>query len=184
MLSLDPPSEKKDVSFVPSSSKSDSSTTTTTEEEEEHPWQERKWIVNESALMEQFRRCQDCGALITEKKNTTSGSLITVLWECEQGHKGQWNSCPDVRGIPSNNLLVSAGTVFTGSTYAAISEWATVLNLQVPHKTTFYAIQSSYLIPAIDEAFKEQQTALLEHLKAGSTEKQEIHLSGDGRSDR
>lgn len=108
----------------------------------------------------------------------------TVLWEYEQGHKGQWNSCSDVRGIPSNNLLVSAGTVFTGSTCAGISEWAAVLNLQVPHKITFYAIQSSYLIPAIDEAFKEQQTALLEHLKAGSTEKKEIHLSEDGRSDR
>lgn len=106
-----------------------------------------------------------------KKKNTTSGSLISVLWECEQGQKWQWNSCPDVRGIPSNNLLVSVGTVITGSTYAGISEWAAVLNLQVPHKTTFYAIQSSYLIPAIDEVFKEQQTALLEHLKAGSTEK-------------
>lgn len=68
MLSLDPPSEKKDVSFVPLSSTSDSITTTRTEEEEEHPWQERKWIVNESALMKQFRRCQDCGALITGKK--------------------------------------------------------------------------------------------------------------------
>uniref|UniRef100_A0A672L426 THAP domain-containing protein 1 n=1 Tax=Sinocyclocheilus grahami TaxID=75366 RepID=A0A672L426_SINGR len=54
MLSLDPPSEKKDVSFVPPSSTSASSTTTTTEEEEEQPWQERKWIVNESALMKQF----------------------------------------------------------------------------------------------------------------------------------
>ncbi|XDV52408.1 hypothetical protein PO909_021138 [Leuciscus waleckii] len=68
MLSLDPPSEKKDVSFVPHSSTSASSTTTTTDEEEEQTWQERKWIVNESALMQQFRRCQDCGALISEKK--------------------------------------------------------------------------------------------------------------------
>ncbi|XDV52409.1 hypothetical protein PO909_021139 [Leuciscus waleckii] len=68
--------------------------------------------------------------------------------------------------MPSNNLLVSASTVFTGSTYADISEWAAVLNLQVPHKTTFNAIQSSYLIPAIDEVFKEQQSAILDTLKA------------------
>ncbi|CAM4661702.1 unnamed protein product [Leuciscus chuanchicus] len=97
MLSLDPPSEKKDVSFVPHSSTSASSTTTTTDEEEEQTWQERKWIV--------------------------------------------------------------------------------------PHKTTFNAIQSSYLIPAIDEIFKEQQSAILDTLKAGTTERNEIHLSGDGRSD-
>uniref|UniRef100_A0A8C1ZPN4 THAP-type domain-containing protein n=1 Tax=Cyprinus carpio TaxID=7962 RepID=A0A8C1ZPN4_CYPCA len=93
MLSLDPPSEKKDVSFVPHSSSSASSTTTTTDEEEEQTCQERKWIVNESALMQQFRRCQDCGALISGKNITSVGSRISVIWQCEQGHKGHWKSC-------------------------------------------------------------------------------------------
>uniref|UniRef100_A0A8C2F2Q1 THAP domain-containing protein 1 n=1 Tax=Cyprinus carpio TaxID=7962 RepID=A0A8C2F2Q1_CYPCA len=101
MLSLDPPSEKKDVSFVPHSSSSASSTTTTTDEEEEQTCQERKWIVNESALMQQFRRCQDCGALISGKNITSVGSQISVIWQCEQGHKGHWKSCSDVQ-IPIN----------------------------------------------------------------------------------
>lgn len=134
--------------------------------------------------MQQFRRCQDCGTLISGKNITSVGSLISVIWQCEQGHKGHWKSCFDVRGMPSNNLLVSASTVFSGSTYADISEWAAVLNLQVPHKTTFNAKQSSCLIPAIDEVFKEQQSTILDTLKAGSTERKEIHLSGDWRSDR
>lgn len=184
MFSLDTPSEKKDVSFDPPTSTSASSTTTTDEEEEQLTWKENKWIVDESALMNLFRRCQECGALITEKKQVTSGSLITIHWECEQRHRGQWNSCTDLRGMPSNNLLVSASTVITGSTYADISDWAAVVNLQLPKKTTFYAIQSSYLIPAIDAAYKEQQTALLEDLQVASRLQKEIYLSGDGRSDR
>uniref|UniRef100_A0A673J966 Zgc:158320 n=1 Tax=Sinocyclocheilus rhinocerous TaxID=307959 RepID=A0A673J966_9TELE len=97
MLSLDPPSEKKDVSFDPPTSTCTSSTTTTDEEEEQLTWKERKWIVNESTLMNLFRRCQECGALITKKQQqVTSGSLISIYWECEQRHKGQWNSCADL----------------------------------------------------------------------------------------
>lgn len=86
--------------------------------------------------------------------------------------------------MPSKNLLVWASTAFTGSTYADISDWAAVVNRQLPNKITFYAIQSLYLIPVIDAAYKEQQTALLEDLQVESTLQKEIHLSRDGRSDR
>ncbi|XP_051971034.1 uncharacterized protein LOC127635204 isoform X2 [Xyrauchen texanus] len=181
-LSLVPPSDKEELSFVPLSSTSTSSPTAEEEDEEVH-WKERKWIINESSVMEMFRRCQECGAPVTETKTATSGSLIRVQWECEKRHYGQWSSCSDVRGMPANNLLVSASAVFTGATYADIADWATLLNLQVPKKSTFYALQSSYLIPVIDAAYREQQTTLLNQLRIQNMFQKGVHLSGDGRPD-
>uniref|UniRef100_A0A671R2P9 THAP-type domain-containing protein n=1 Tax=Sinocyclocheilus anshuiensis TaxID=1608454 RepID=A0A671R2P9_9TELE len=142
MLSLDCPSDKKDTSFVPPSSTS-TSTPTSEEDTETEMWKETKWIVNESNMVDLFKRCQEW-------------SLLQVKWECEKGHKGHWNSCADVRGMPLNNLLVSSSVLFTGATYSDIADWAALMNLQVPKKTTYYAVQSSYLIPVVTERNREK----------------------------
>lgn len=181
MLSLDPTTEK-DLRFVPISSTS-TSTPTTEEEEANFRFRDKKWIVNESSLMELFTRCHHCGASVTETKKTTCGSLIRVAWECSNVHQGKWNSCDEIRGMPANNLLVAACILFTGATYADIDDWASLLNLQIPKKTTFYAIQSSYLIPVVDVMYKEQQEKLLEGLRTQNILKKGVHLSGDGRND-
>lgn len=180
MLSLDPPSDKKDLSFVPLSSTSTSTPTT----EEVNKVKERKWMVNESNLMELFSRCHQCGVSVIDTKKTTVGSLIRVQWECSSGHKGTWSSCDEARGMPTNNLLVSACTLFTGATYSDIADWASLLNLQIPKKSSYYAMQSSYLIPVIDFAYKEHQAKRMEHLRMQNVLQKVVHLSGDGRSDR
>ncbi len=118
-------------------------------------WKETKWIVNESNMMDLFKRCQEYGSVIKETQKLTSGSLLQVKWECEKGHKGHWNSCADVRGMPLNNLLASASVLFTGATYSDIADWSALMNLQVPKKTTYYAVQSSYLIPVVDGAYRD-----------------------------
>ncbi|CAM4530009.1 unnamed protein product [Leuciscus chuanchicus] len=64
--------------------------------------------------------------------------------------------------MADNNLLVAASILFTGATYVDIADWAACLNVQIPKKTSFYAIQSSYLIPVVDVFYKEQQAKLLE----------------------
>ncbi|XP_065142139.1 uncharacterized protein [Paramisgurnus dabryanus] len=89
MPSSDPPSQM-DASIIALSSTSDSTMTTKTEEEDdERSCIKRKWTTDESTVMTLFRRCQECGALITKTKQVKSGSLITVHWECERRHKGQ-----------------------------------------------------------------------------------------------
>lgn len=183
LLSIEPQSDKKDLSFQPLSSTS-TSTTNSEEEECEMHWKQKKWIVNEPNVMELFKRCQECGSVITKTAKATVGSVLRVHWECEKKHKGKWSSCSDVRGMPANNLLVSACTLFTGATYTDIADWATLLNLQIPHKTTYFDIQSSYLIPVIDEEYKEQQKAAMNDLHLRTELCNPVHLSGDGRSDR
>uniref|UniRef100_A0A8C5CLQ4 THAP domain-containing protein 1 n=1 Tax=Gadus morhua TaxID=8049 RepID=A0A8C5CLQ4_GADMO len=60
---------------------------------------EKKWIVNESKLMQLFTTCQQCGVLIEEedKKVTTSGTRIHIKWSCMKGHSGEWESCSQLR---------------------------------------------------------------------------------------
>ncbi len=183
MHSIDPPSDKKDLSFQPLSSTSTSAPSTEDEECEMH-WKQIKWIVNEPNVMELFKRCQECGSVITKTKKATLGSVLSVHWECEKNHKGKWSSCTDVRGMPANNLLVSACTLFTGATYTDIADWATLLNLQMPHKTTYHDIQSSYLIPVVNEEYQEQQKAAINDLHLQTELRNPVNLSGDGRSDR
>ncbi|XP_050977915.1 uncharacterized protein LOC127172604 isoform X2 [Labeo rohita] len=91
MPSLHSPSDTKDTSSVPTNTTL-TSTPTIKEETEDEMWKERNWIVNESNLMELFKRCQECGAVITEIQKITSGRFIHVQWECEKGHQGQWSS--------------------------------------------------------------------------------------------
>lgn len=86
--------------------------------------------------------------------------------------------------MPTNNLLVSACTLFTGATYTDIADWATLLNLQIPYKTTYHDIQSSYLIPVVNEEYQEQQKAAINDLHLQTELRNPVNLSGDGRSDR
>lgn len=139
MASIVVPPDPKDTSFaIPSST----STSTPTSEENEDlvTWNEKKWLVNESKLLQLFRTCHQCGGGIKEIMISTCGSLIRISWDCLNGHSGQWSSYPDVRGMPENNLLMAGSTIFTGATYTTIADWAGLLNLQIPKKTTYYHI--------------------------------------------
>ena len=102
-----------------------------------------------------------------------------MKWQCQNGHSREWSSCPEVRGMPENNLLISASTLFTGASFSDISEWANLLQLQIPKTTTFFSIQSSYLLPVFDHAYKEQHQRIMDRVKTDET----IHLCGDGRCD-
>ncbi|XP_030208801.1 bis(5'-adenosyl)-triphosphatase enpp4 isoform X2 [Gadus morhua] len=181
------PSHPVDSSFVPLFSTSSSSSSDIPDilsaAGTKH-WSEKKWIVNESKLMQLFTTCQQCGVLIGEedKKVTTSGTRIHIKWSCMKGHSGEWESCSQLRGMPENNLLVASSILFTGSTFTEIFDWAELLNLQIPKKTTFYSLQSTYLIPVIEYAYRDHHEEMMSNLQL-QTVGGGISICGDGRSD-
>ncbi|CAM4572169.1 unnamed protein product [Leuciscus chuanchicus] len=182
----EPAADPSDASFAPFTSPSTSSTGSTSSSSEYYRgWNERKWIVNESKLMELFQKCSTCGALISQADQTivTIGCRINVSWKCNNGHTGHWDSCPNTRGMPENNLLAAAATLFTGATFTDIADWAGLLNLQLPQKTTYYNIQASYLIPVIEAAYKKQENIIKAQLICQTQDGQGVQLCGDGRSD-
>ncbi len=135
--------------------------------------------------MELFKKCSICGALTSEADQTikTIGSRITVSCKCNNGHTGHWESCPNTCGMPENSLLAAAATLFTGATFTDIADWAGLLNLRLPQKTTYNNIQASYLIPVIEAAYKKQEDIIKARLICQSRDGEEVHLCGDGRRD-
>lgn len=173
-----------DVSFVPSdtapsSSGSGSSSSTGSNS----GWSGRKWMVDEANLMQLFQRCSQCGVAIEEKRIVVRGSQIKVHWSCLNGHSGEWASCADQRNMARNNLLVCGSTFFTGATYSDIKEWAELINLQLPSRTQFYEVQSKYLIPVVNHAYKGQQEKILERISQLPASGKKLELCGDARCD-
>ena len=116
--------------------------------------------MDEAKLMELFKTCHQCGTAIKEQTTTRHGSKIKMnclTLTCLQGHSGEWQSCPDQRQMGCNNILTCAAILFTGATFTDIKDWAQLVNLQLPSKSQYYAIQSKYLIPAVNDAYKAQQ---------------------------
>ncbi|KAM3612910.1 uncharacterized protein V6R79_016823, partial [Siganus canaliculatus] len=93
---------------------------------------------------------------------------ISIQWSCEKGHKGVWESCPSVNGLPENNLLSSAGILFTDTTETEISDWAK---------------QSAYLIPAVQEAYTGMQEEQLAYMKEVSSVGATFDICGDARKE-
>ncbi|XP_039645394.1 uncharacterized protein LOC120551889 [Perca fluviatilis] len=181
----DPKDDPKDDSYKPPSdtSPSDSGSASTSSHGSINGWSERKWIVDESSIMQMFQTCCLCGMPVAERKSTKHGSQLKIHWTCLQGHNGLWQSCPDQRKMGRNNLLTSAAILFTGATYADIRDWAFLLKLQIPGKTQFYSVQSKYLIPVINHAYKNQQDQVIERLKQLADTEEKIALAGDARCD-
>lgn len=182
----DPEDDPKDDSYklpdTSPSSPSGSGSASTSNYGSKNAWSERKWIVDESCIMQMFQTCCQCGMPMEERKLTKHGSQLKIRWTCLQGHKGLWQSCPDQRKMARNNILTSAAILFTGGTYTDIKDWASLLNLQIPGKTQFYAVQSKYLIPVINRTYKKQQDHIIERLKQPTAE-EKLALAGDARCD-
>ncbi|KAK0146349.1 hypothetical protein N1851_014343 [Merluccius polli] len=94
----------------------------------------------------------------------TRASQLKIYWTCLRGHSGEWASCPDQRDMGRNNLPMCAAILFTGATYTDIKDWADLMNIPIPGKTWYYLIQSKYLIPVINNAYKDQQEKIMERL--------------------
>lgn len=185
-MTSEPVVDPTDTSFVPNSSPSTTTSGSSSSlSGQSKGLKERKWIVNESKLMELFQKCTTCGSAMCDLNQTISqfGSRININWQCNNGHTGQWESCPNVRGMAENNLLATAATLFTGSTYTDIAEWAGLFNLQLPQQTTFYNIQASYLLSVIEEAYTQQEDIIKARLICQTEDGEGVQLCGDGRSD-
>uniref|UniRef100_A0A8C9XF12 THAP domain-containing protein 1 n=1 Tax=Sander lucioperca TaxID=283035 RepID=A0A8C9XF12_SANLU len=86
-------------------------------------WSERKWLVNESKLLELFALCRTCGSAIEDKTIITQSSQIRVQWNCINEHSGTWSSCPDIRGMPASNLIISQAALWPWRCWVSRGVW-------------------------------------------------------------
>ncbi|XP_056252045.1 uncharacterized protein LOC130181666 [Seriola aureovittata] len=103
-------------------------------------------IVNDSCLMELFRKCQTCGQTITKKKVSHCGAQKKVRWSCLGGHRGIWMSSPHLwEAFPEIHLLTALAILFSGGTFTYFKKWAKHLHLNFMGNKTFFEIQKAYL---------------------------------------
>uniref|UniRef100_A0A8C2Q5W2 THAP domain-containing protein 1 n=1 Tax=Cyprinus carpio TaxID=7962 RepID=A0A8C2Q5W2_CYPCA len=98
-MTSEPAVDTADTSFVLNSSPSTTTTGSSSSiSGQARGWKERKWIVNESKLLELFQKCTTCGAAMCDLNQTVTqfGSRININWQCSNGHMGQWESCPNI----------------------------------------------------------------------------------------
>ena len=123
--------------------------------------------------------CSICGAAISEWKETTSGSMLSVKMMCINSHQTCWSSQPLIKNIAAGNLLSSAAILFSGNTFSRIAQFASFLNLKFFSHTTYYNIQNKYLFPVVNKAWNEEKTSVLDAVKRDGP----VNLIGDGRCD-
>lgn len=83
--------------------------------------------------------------------------------------------------MPENNLVSSAAILFTGTTQNEIAEWADVLNLQLPKKSSYYSLQSTYLILVVNKAYTDMQEKNLSELQETACAGGHTDVGGDAR---
>ncbi|MES9883740.1 MAG: hypothetical protein ABW185_23050 [Sedimenticola sp.] len=141
------------------------------------PKDDHKYIVFESALKELLQFCQVCGSRAEVRRRQVRGTMVALEGVCKSnsGHVRHWQSQPSHRGMPVGNLLLAASILFSGSSPAKAINMLKFVNIQSFCLRTFYSIQSSYLLPAIDSIWEDEREAQL-HLATGP-----LSLGGDAR---
>ena len=112
-------------------------------------------------------------------EEATIGSLLSVKLFCINGHRNIWKSQPIINNTPAGNLLLSAATLFSGNTFSKIRQFVSFFNLAFLGKTAFYNMESNYLLPAVDRAWTDEKSKVLNDAKVDGY----INLNGDGRCD-
>lgn len=120
-----------------------------------------KTIVNDSCLMELFKKCQTCGQPITKKKVSHSGAQKKVRWSCLGGHKGTWMSSPHLwETFPEIHLLTALSVLFSGGSFTHFKKWAEHLHLNFIGHKTFSEIQKAYLNPEMKPMNRTEQEGI------------------------
>ncbi|XP_014353360.1 uncharacterized protein LOC102348558 [Latimeria chalumnae] len=136
---------------------------------------ERKFIVFESALRALMMVCNLC---LSPCQHTfhTFGTLLQATIKCQIEHERKWQSQPLISCMPLGNILISSGIYFSGTSPAKVLRFLHSINIVSISKTTFSAVQSAYIIPAINNVWKTQQELALHQCQG-----EKLHLGGDAR---
>ncbi|TKS70132.1 hypothetical protein D9C73_004199 [Collichthys lucidus] len=122
-----------------------------------------KTIVNDSCLMELFKKCQTCGQPITKKQVSHCGAQKKVRWSCLGGHRGLWMSSPHLwEAFPEIHLLMALSVLFSGGAFTHFEKWAKHLQLNFMEHKTFFEIQKAYLDPEMKQMNRTEQEKIFE----------------------
>ena len=141
-------------------------------------WNERKFLVFESCLMQLFAICSFCLAPVISIKKRLFGSMLQIHAECLNGHETKWMSQPLHNQMALGNLFIAASCLFSGSQCSKLLCFFHHLNMPSIAIRTYSDIQRAYLIPTVNAIWAKCQQELFMAMK-----NMQLVLGGDARMD-
>lgn len=143
-------------------------------------------IVDVPLLLETFNKgCKhlSCPGTSKVKSSKMSGGVLTVSWECSEGHLGCWTSSnilcqKNGRDVHTNSLLMAAGVFMSGNNFNKLSLFNDFLGLGFISKTTYNRMQTHFIIPEVMHYWEQMKDEIWDILSNES-----VVLCGDGRND-
>ena len=111
------------------------------------PVSEPKFLVFWTCLTSLFQFCSTCFRKSTITRMIKRGTLHTM---CPKKHLHKWHSQPIINGTGAGNMLSSAATLYSGNTFARISEMFSMLKVHLFSEPMYYQIQKSVLFPKLN----------------------------------
>ena len=105
-------------------------------EEELNNANEEKIIVDVSALVNLFTKCQQdqCFKKIKCVQSKFVGFCVSIPWECENSHKGLWYSSKNTRHMYANNITVAPAIYLSGNNAGNIQDLFNILNAHIHYR--------------------------------------------------
>ena len=72
--------------------------------------------------------------------------MLTIKLDCQNGHRVKWNSQPTLDRMAADNLALSCAILFSGETYARLSHFAKLINIQFFSKQLYNIIQKKCFV--------------------------------------
>ena len=144
-----------------------------------NPISEPKFIVFWSCLVTLFTFCRKCLQSCVVDKVTFKGTLLSIKTTCVNNHEIIWKSQPMLGKAGTGNILLSAAILYSGNTYARISEMFKMINIVHFSSSRFFQVQKRFLFPTLNKIYKDSRKTLHESCISSSIN----HFSGDGRCD-
>ena len=143
---------------------------------------EPKYIVFESSLKKliQWCSCPECGSREVTHKWTTAGTQLSIAFICKACYlTTKWSSQPKIGNFPAGNILLSAGTLFSGASAGKVLHALNSIGVVTHDRRIFFRHQKLILHPAILRLWEKQQKATLTLLQVLGNP---VVLGGDGRA--
>ena len=143
--------------------------------------EQKLFLVAESSLLSLFEFCPVCRPECDRRVISRIGTRITVMQKCLScSFTRSWDSQPSIGDTPLGNIMMSSGILFGGGSPAKVLKIMSHMNVLTIGYSTFMKHQKKYLHAAVERTYRDQQSSLLDSIKA---EGKELILGGDGRCD-
>ena len=138
------------------------------------------FLVKYSKLTELFSTCPVCNKISAIKKEWMTGTMISVVAVCVQGHVRKWNSQPIyMKQQPEGNATVTAGLMLAGLSFTKFAEFSEIICLAMISPPIFHKIRNNYFEPLLVENYNKQNVMVKEEIISRGS----VILAGDGQFD-